>query len=194
MIASLDGSVAVGGLSGGLGNANDRTVFSALRNAADVILIGARSAIAETYRSPRKAGQRIGVVTASGHVPVTTDLFTSGSGFVVMPEDGPAGPPGIDVVRAGRGTVDLLAALERLDAVTDPPVFVQAEGGAGLNGALLDADCIDELNLTIAPVLAGGDGSRLIVGAAEWRRRYEPVHVLIDDDGYLFTRWVRRTA
>lgn len=194
MIASLDGSVAVEGRSGGLGNANDRAILAALRDAADVILVGARSAVAEAYRSPRKSGQRIGVVTASGDVPSATDLFTSGSGFLVMPEDGPAGPPGIDIVRAGRRTVDLPLALGRLGDVTESPVFVQAEGGAGLNGALLDADCIDELNLSVAPVLAGGVGSRLIVAAGEWRRRYQPVHVLADDDGYLFTRWVRRRA
>ena len=38
MISSLDGATAVSGLSGGLGNDNDRTVFRTLRSAADVIL------------------------------------------------------------------------------------------------------------------------------------------------------------
>lgn len=194
MIASLDGSSAVGGRSGRLGNANDRAVLAALRRVADVLLVGAGSVAAEQYRSSSKPGQRIGVVTASGVVNVGTDLFTSGSGFLVMPEDGPPAPDGVDVVRAGHGTVDLGVALGRLAEVVDPPTFVQAEGGARLNAALLDAGCVDELNLSIAPVLAGGEGSRLIVGATEALRRYEPVHVVADGDGYLFTRWVRRTG
>ena len=41
---------------------------------------------------------------------------------------------------------------------------MQAEGGALLNGALAAADLIDELNLTISPQLAGGDGPRVTGG------------------------------
>ena len=68
---------------------------------------------------------------------------------------------------------------------------MQAEGGPRLNGALLDAGCVDELDLTIAPALVGGDSSRIVAGAAESLRSLRLVHVLADDDGYLFTRWVR---
>jgi riboflavin biosynthesis pyrimidine reductase len=192
MITSLDGSTAVGGLSGGLGNDGDRAVFRALRRAADVVLVGARTVVTERYRTPSKRGQRIGVVTASGRVDPGTDLFSSGSGFLVMPEDGAEGPPGVAVVRAGLGAVDLAAALAQLDEVAPGVQLVQAEGGPRLNAALLEAGCVDELDLTIAPVIAGGTGSRVIAGASEALRPYELVHVLVDGDGYLFTRWVQR--
>ena len=66
MIASLDGATAVSGLSGGLGNDNDRAVFSLLRSVADVILVGAATAEAEGYRPTSRPGQRIGVVSRSG--------------------------------------------------------------------------------------------------------------------------------
>ena len=53
------------------------------------------------------------------------------------------------------------------------PTFVQSEGGPHLNGALLDADCVDELDLTISPVLCGGTGPRLTVGAAPTLTRFD---------------------
>jgi riboflavin biosynthesis pyrimidine reductase len=192
MIASLDGAIAVDGRSGGLGNDSDRAVFRTLRAAADVILIGAKTAATEHYGPPSRPGQRIGVVTSTGTIDTDTELFTSGSGFLVLPEDGPPAPPGVDAVRAGNGSVDLATALRRLDAVVPAVGFVQAEGGPRLNGALADAGCIDELDLSIAPGLVGGESSRLVAGATESLRSYRLAHVLADDDGYLFTRWLHR--
>jgi riboflavin biosynthesis pyrimidine reductase len=191
MIASIDGSAAVEGLSGGLGNANDKAVFGTLRAVADVILVGAGTATAERYGPTSRAGQRIGVVTGSGRVDTDTDLFRSGCGFLVLPEDGPDTPPEIDTVRAGHGTVDVALAVAKLVDVNSAVRFVQAEGGPRLNGALLDAGCLDELDLTIAPALVGGISPRIVAGASESLRSFRLVHVLADDEGYLFTRWVR---
>lgn len=192
MITTLDGATAVDGRSGGLGNDGDRAVFRTLRATADVILVGAKTAAAEHYGPASRPDQRIGVVSARGSVDTGSELFTSGSGFLVLPEDGPPAPDGIDVVRAGHGGVDLAAALRRLDTVVPDVAFVQAEGGAHLNGALLEADCIDELDLSIAPGLVGGLSGRIVTGASESLRSFRLVHVLVDDDGYLFTRWVHR--
>jgi riboflavin biosynthesis pyrimidine reductase len=190
MIASLDGSTVVEGRSGGLGNVTDGAVFGALRRAADVVIVGAATARAESYGPPKQAGLRIGVVTASGAIDPTGELFTSGSGFLVMPEDGPPAPGTVDVVRAGHGRVDVSQALQRLDQVVPDARFVQAEGGAHLNGALLASDCVDELNLTLAPALVGGDGPRLTAGSPAVFRRFDLVH-LATDDNYLYGRWVR---
>ena len=196
MIASLDGSTVVGGRSGGLSNPNDAAVLATLRRAADAILVGASTVRQEGYGPPKKPGQRIGVVTAIGGVDPTTELFRSGAGFLIMPEDGPpdpAGPDGpIEVVRAGLGRVDLPAALGRLDGVVEAPAFIQAEGGPRLNGSLLDADCVDELNLTVSPVLAGGDGLRVTSGAAPTTAAFEIAHLATDDREFLYTRWLRR--
>ena len=109
----------------------------------------------------------------------------------MLPDNVGETPPGVDCVRAGDGTVDFVTALRRLADLVPTAKFVQAEGGPRLNGALLDAGCIDELDLTIAPALAGGSSSRIIAGAAEGLRSFRLVHVVADEDGYLFTRWVR---
>jgi riboflavin biosynthesis pyrimidine reductase len=190
MITSLDGTTAVAGRSGGLGNATDTAVLGALRRAADVVLVGAATARAEQYGPPKQAGLRIGVVTSSGRVDPASELYASGAGFLVMPEDGPAAPAGVDVVRAGTGRVDLARAVRRLGDVVDHPRHVQAEGGPHLNGQLLAAGCVDELDLTLAPLLVGGDGSRAFVGATEAMARFELAH-LGTDEGYLYGRWVR---
>jgi len=68
---------------------------------------------------------------------------------------------------------------------------VQAEGGPMLNGLLASADLVDELNLTISPQITGGDGPRLTTGAEPLGQRMDLAHIL-EDDGFLFTRWVRR--
>jgi riboflavin biosynthesis pyrimidine reductase len=192
MIASLDGTTVVEGRSGGLGNDTDAAVLGALRRAADVVLVGAGTARVEGYGPPKQPALRIGVVTARGAVDVDTPLFEQGAGFLVMPEDGPEPPAGIDVVRAGHGQVDLALAVRRLGAAIDDPRFVQCEGGPRLNGALLASGCVDELDLTISPHLAGGDGPRVASGAPAQLARLDVAH-LATDDGYLYGRWVRRT-
>lgn len=184
MVSSLDGSTVVEQRSELLSSAADTEVLLTLRSFAQVILVGAATVRIEGYGPPRTPGQRVGVVTSSGDVDLDRPLFTSGAGFLVMPEDGPERP--IETVRAGRGRVDLGRAVAQLDADV-----VQAEGGATLNAALAEADLIDELNLTISPQLVGGDGPRLTTGAAPIARPMELAH-LLEADGFLFTRYVRR--
>jgi riboflavin biosynthesis pyrimidine reductase len=68
--------------------------------------------------------------------------------------------------------------------------FIQAEGGPQLNGALAAADLIDDVHLTISPQLAGGIGPRVVSIADQLTRPMTLAHVL-EDDGFLFTRYVR---
>jgi riboflavin biosynthesis pyrimidine reductase len=184
MVASLDGSTVVDQRSTGLSSDADREVLVTLRRLADLIVVGAGTVRAEGYGPPSKPGQRIGVVSRTGRVDVDAPLFTSGAGFLILPVDAPE--TSVPSVRAGHGDVDLAAALAQLDAD-----FVQAEGGAALNAALAAADLIDELNLTVSPLIAGGSGPRLTAGAPDLVRRMDLAHVL-EDDGFLFTRYLRR--
>ena len=196
MVASLDGTTVVAGRSAALSTANDTALLVALRRAADVVLVGAGTVRSEGYGRPKQARLRIGVVTSTGDIDAASELFASGSGFLVMPEDGPAAPRGpsgaVDTVRAGMGRVDLSLALTRLDEVMEPPEFAQAEGGPRLNATLLDAGCVDELNMTIAPAMAGGDGPRLTDGAPATFVGYELVQLATDDESFLYGRWRRR--
>jgi riboflavin biosynthesis pyrimidine reductase len=191
MVASLDGSVVADGGSGALGNSNDVEVLSTLRSIADLIIVGAGTVRAEDYGPPKKPGQRIGVVTNSGSLDLASELFSSGAGFLIAPEQATIDESRVDVLRAGTDDVDLAGALGRLDEVAADVRYVQAEGGGVLNGALYDHDLVDELDLTISPRLVGGDGPRLVRGAAEVVRDYALAQLLADDDGFLFGRWIR---
>ena len=188
MVASIDGSTVIGGVSAGLSSDADREVLLTLRSIADMIVVGAGTVRAEGYGVPKKPGQRIGVVSRTAQVDLTRPLFTSGAGFLILPEDAPERD--IETVRAGVGEIDLEAAMCRLPG---NPTFVQAEGGASLNGSLAAADLLDEINMTTSPMVAGGSGSRSTANAPELGLRFDLAHVL-EEDGFLFSRYVRRHA
>ncbi len=190
MVASIDGSTAVDGSSGKLGNANDSAVLKQLRSIADVIIVGAGTARAEGYGPPSKPGQRIGVVTASARVDVTTALFTSGAGFLITTTTASV-PASVDTVQAGDVAVDLAAALAALGTVCDDPRVVQCEGGPSLNGSLFARDLVDEINVTTSPFVVGGDGRRLATAAEAHSHSFALSQLLIDDESFLFSRWSR---
>jgi len=185
MVAGLDGSTVVDDTSRALSSEADVAVLIGLRRIADVIVVGASTVRIEGYGRPSKEGQRVGVVSRTGEgIDYESELFTSGAGFVIVPESASELP--VDTIRAGTTELDLHAALAQLDAD-----IVQAEGGATLNAALAAADLLDELNLTISPVISGGDGPRLTAGAPPLLHRMDLAH-LCEDDGFLFTRYLRR--
>lgn len=192
MVASIDGSTVVAGTSAGLSSPTDAAVLSRLRALADVIVVGAGTVRDEGYGPPRKPGQRIGVVTRSGNVDLSLPLFTSGAGFLITTDDSTFDTTGVEVIRAGTGTVDFAAALELLRRLAPVCGVVQAEGGAILNGALLDADLIDEINLTTSPAAVGGAGPRLASGAGDHLHRFELAQLAIDERSFLYARWLRQ--
>ena len=183
MITSLDGAVAIDQRSGGLGGPADQRVFHLLRDLADVVLVGAGTARAERYGPPAKPGQRIAVVTRSANLDWSSPLFASGAGIVVTAEDAPAVP--VDSIRAGRGAVDLGAALERLEGEV-----VLCEGGPELNGELITIGAADEWCLTLSPMLVGGGAGRAARATMSRPTEFDLVHVL-EEAGFLFLRAVR---
>jgi len=68
------------------------------------------------------------------------------------------------------------------------------EGGPRLHAQLLEAGLVDELFVTHAPKLAGGEGPPMAVGLSELERPLE-LAWLLADDGELFARYrVPRTS
>lgn len=193
MVSSIDGSIAVAGTSAKLSSATDTAVLAQLRQIADVIVVGAGTVRDEGYGEPRKQGQRVGVVTSSGQLDFSTELFSSGAGFLITSERAtPDVPAGVDVLRAGDESIDLVTAISQLHLVVDVADFVQVEGGASLNGALFEADLIDEINVTTSPATFGGDGPRLGTGATSHMHRFELAQLALDDESFVYSRWLRR--
>ncbi|MGH9137614.1 MAG: pyrimidine reductase family protein [Acidimicrobiales bacterium] len=216
MIASADGATSVGGLSGPLGGPADKVVFTAVRGAADWILVGAGTARAENYGPVRPSastrdrrvsrGQapapRVAVVTSSGDLDPLSRLFAeSDAASRPLIFTGTACPADrrrsldaiadvVDVGNAAHDRVDLAAALSVLRGYGAGVVV--CEGGPSLNGQLIEAGLVDEWCLTLSPTLAGGSSSRPAVGAEPraGAARLRLVH-LLEDDGLCFTRYVR---
>ncbi len=85
MIASADGAVALAGRSGGLSGPADRLVFAVLRSLADVVLVGAGTARAESYKpvDPRqligrlRPGRSSAAADRGDHRPAWTSARTT---------------------------------------------------------------------------------------------------------------------
>jgi len=189
MVSSIDGSTVVNGDSAPLSNAADRSVLVALRTAADMILVGAGTVRDEGYGVPSKAGQRVAVVSRSGNLDLTTALFTSSAGFLILPENAPMQP--VESIRQGTNEVDLGGVLRYINKTSSETRFIQLEGGAMLNGTMVAADLVDEINLTVSPQVTGGNGPRLTTNAPDLALGYRLQHVL-EDEGFLFLRYLRQ--
>jgi len=68
---------------------------------------------------------------------------------------------------------------------------VLTEGGPTLFGSFVERGMLDELCLTIAPSLVGGQGGRIAAGPGQVLTTMRCAHILTDDDGYLYTRYIK---
>jgi riboflavin biosynthesis pyrimidine reductase len=211
MIASADGATTVGGLSGALGGPGDKRVFAAVRAVADVVLVAAGTVRAERYGPPRSSAAvaaaraarsqspapRLAVVTASLALEPDSRLFAEADPgnrpLILTTATAPPDRRSVlsevaDIVVAGDTGVEpgaALAALWRLGARV-----VVCEGGPSLNGQLVAAGLVDELCLSVAPVLVGGDSARIAHG--DVRGALLPLRLdrVLEDDHALFIRYV----
>lgn len=198
LVASADGAATADGLSEGLSSPADKEVFRTLRGLADVVLVGAGTARAEGYGPVRRtpSGRRppIAVVTAHPDLDPASALFTEAEWRTLLVTTGSADTSRYDgvaeVVRAGADHVDLGAAL---DALADRGLArVLCEGGPALLGQLGALDLVDELCLTVAPLLAGPGGPRITSGAPHPVRGLR-LAGLLEEGGSLFCRYERLT-
>jgi riboflavin biosynthesis pyrimidine reductase len=213
MIASLDGGATAAGKAGGLAGAGDRSMFALMRHSADVILVGAATVRVENYSgaqvplAQRHARQRrgqaevppIAVVTRSGDLDPDALFFTRTE---VPPliltcadsfeETRQRLGAVADVLNASGPDTDSVDGATALKVLAERRLFrVLTEGGPLLLSQLIEDDLLDELCLTVAPILVGGLGRRIAAGAGEVHTGMRPAHLLSDDQGYLYTRYVR---
>jgi riboflavin biosynthesis pyrimidine reductase len=205
-VSSVDGAVTVDGRSGGLGNAADRRLFALLRDLCDVILVGAGTVRTEQYGStpstPKRRARRaelglspvprLAVVSARLALDPDSELFANDPPTIVITHaDAPADQRKAleavaDVVVAGSGQIDITAAL---DALAEHGLGkVLCEGGPTLLGSVLEAGQLDELCLTLSPVVAGGPAGRIVMLPDPQQIALSVRHIL-EEDGALFLRY-----
>ena len=216
MIASADGAIAVEGTSEALGNPADEAVFSAVRACADWIVAAAGTVRAERYGLPRPgpnsrrarlaAGRaerpRLAVVSASLDLDLELPLFAD-----QRPDDDPP------VILTG--SAPALEAVERLEPVSEVvrlqsprprpaeilaelgrrgAEVVLSEGGPSFNAQLADAAMIDELCLSVAPLVARGSSPRIVHGSMRTVPLEMSIDHLLEASDTLFVRYVSESA
>jgi riboflavin biosynthesis pyrimidine reductase len=208
MVASADGAGFLEGRTAALSTPADMRLFGLLRVLADVVLVGAGTARAEEYKPARRrpsledlrAGRPptvpIAVVSRKLDLDFTAPLFTDAppdARTIVItcagsPDDQRAAAARVaDVIVAGETAVDLQEAVA---ALRDRGIGqVLCEGGPHLLSQLVAEGLLDELCLTVTPVLAGPGPTRVVAGAPFPARSMTLAHVLTDD-GELFCRYL----
>lgn len=207
MVASLDGAAALDGRTGGLSSPADQYLLHLLRSLADAVVVGVGTVEAEHYgplslppglgRRRRARGQdaapRLVVVSAHASPRPDAPYLRPGAG----------GQPAIVATteRADPGRRRALAEVAEVvvcgDREIEGSALVEAlrrrglgrvvcEGGPTLLGRLVDGRVIDELCLTLAPVVVG-PSAHTLVAALDRPVGVRLRHVL-EADGSLFLR------
>src|SRR4051812_47502665 len=159
MIGSADGRAAVAGRSVGLGHPEDRALLRGLRASADAVLVGAATVRAERYANlfDDGPGGMIAIVTRSGDVPWDVGLFGEpATRIAIYTATAVEVPPQVAAaveVRAAATPAEALADLR----VRDGAELVLCEGGPRLLRDVVAAGLLDDLVLTVAPLLAAGE-------------------------------------
>jgi 5-amino-6-(5-phosphoribosylamino)uracil reductase len=202
MVSTVDGQGRLGGDTSELGNAADLKLFVQLREQVDCVMAGVRTVAIERYKGPggkeatrhkrelRGLAPRplFATATRSGELPVDTPLFQDlGAEIVVFST-------------ADLQTEGARAKITRVDT-EDPHEMLRAlrhdfnvrsvllEGGPHINTPFFAAELIDELFLTMAPILiGGGEPFPIIAGDLPRVQQLHLIGALLNEE-HLFLRY-----
>jgi riboflavin biosynthesis pyrimidine reductase len=176
MVAGIDGTAAVGGRVGALSTRSDQSLFRGMRQLADIVMVGAETVRLEGYGAvrlgehAREQRRRLGkpptppvaVVSRSLEFDWSTPVFANApehapTHLITCSAAGPARRAEAErfatVIVAGEDRVDPAQALQALAKLGHRVVI--CEGGPTWLGELVAADRLDELCLSISPLMGG---------------------------------------
>jgi riboflavin-specific deaminase-like protein len=204
-VATVDGRATIEGRSGPIGSNTDTAMLAGLRMRCDALMVGAGTMRVERYGrlvskdETRERRLAVGLppeplmVLVSGRLDLPWDapLFTEG-GEVLVFTSSEAEPPetasSVEVVRH-EGAVNLPEALRFLRRERGVRALL-SEGGPHLHDQMQADGLVDDLFLTIAPKLSGGEAPRILEGPLPEVAELE-LAWLLEEDGELFARYRR---
>jgi riboflavin biosynthesis pyrimidine reductase len=161
MVSSLDGRATLGGTSRALGGPQDLQMLLALRRRADALIVGPGTVRAEGY-GPLPCPAVL--VSRSFRLPWEAGLFAAPGQRVLVYTRADGEPPAV------------AAEVEKVPLVALPEVLADlrrrgverllCEGGPTVNRALLDEGLLDELFVTLSPVVSGDEGPPIVTDGA----------------------------
>lgn len=205
-ISTIDGAAVVDGGTTAINDDDDMAMFAAMRAASDFVVVGAGTVRAEDYKPLQlddvmsnarvEAGlepnPHLVIVSGSLDLEPTQRVFSDPEHRVTV-LTGPDAPTErvadlsdvADVVRlASTGAEDLIHYL-RLARV------VLCEGGPTLLGSLIAADLVDEMALTVSPLLVAGKSPRIAHGSSPEKPVEMRLESVLYGDRSLFLRYLR---
>jgi riboflavin-specific deaminase-like protein len=202
MVTTVDGRAALNGSAVGIGSASDKHLMRELRAEADVVLHGAGTVRADplSARVPAEmveqrlahglSPQPLGaIITRSGNLPQKHPYYDSAT-LIYITTDHPiaVSAPTVEVCRV-QTVEQAIRDLGRHGARR-----VLCEGGPTLNAALFEANLVDEIFLTIAPKLIGGENPLTIIKGIALATIPLELRSLVEHQGELFVHYaIRRT-
>jgi 5-amino-6-(5-phosphoribosylamino)uracil reductase len=177
----------------------------------DVILVGSTTAVAEHYTPPSSSVStkarrlsngawpvaRVAVISSKLNFDLALPLFNRPDQrpIVVTTED--ADPEQLhrvakhaDVLQCGTGSVDFSKALTQM--ATLGAKVVLSEGGPSVNGALSAEGLVDEILISVSPLVGGGASGGIIRGAILKQPQEFVLRHVLTEDHFLFLRYVRQ--
>jgi riboflavin-specific deaminase-like protein len=210
MVATADGRATLAGRTKAISSEADRALFHGLRGQVDAVMAGTATIAIERYgplardaeRRQRRAERGLEpvplAVTASRsmELPVQAPLFQDPESRIVVltgsDREAPPAPAQVTVERmriAGTSEVDLVAGMDVLRRSYGVRSLL-LEGGPTLLGAMLEAGVVDELFLSLAPLIAGGAPEIGIIEAATLAQPLElELRGLLEHESFLFLRY-----
>jgi riboflavin biosynthesis pyrimidine reductase len=205
-VTTIDGAAVVDGGTTAINDEDDKEMFAAMRAVADFILVGAGTVRAEDY-GPVALDEKRRQARLDARLEAVPHLVLVTRALDLEPSDRVFGDPEnrVTILTDDGAPADRFAALSEVADVvrlgsTEPKDLIHymrmagvvlCEGGPSLMGQFVAGGLIDELALTVAPVLAGGYSPRMAHGLDSPRPLDMRLDRVLYGDRSLFLRYLR---
>jgi riboflavin biosynthesis pyrimidine reductase len=187
-VATVDGRATIEGRSGPIGSDTDTAMLAGLRTRFEAVMIGAGTMRAERYGP---LASKLVIISGRLDLPWDAPAFTEPGEvliFTASETEPPETEASVEVIRH-EGAVNLVEAMGYLRRERGIRALL-CEGGPHLHEQLQADGLVDDLFLTIAPKLSGGEAPRILEGPLPRVVDFE-LAWLLEEDGELFARYRR---
>lgn len=201
MVSTADGQARIGVDTSELGNEDDMALFVKLREQVDCVMAGVRTVAIENYKGPGGKSETrarreanglaprplFATATRSGILPVDTPLFQDQDLTIVVFSNSEVLTSGAkaNVIQVPtEDPAEILRVLRQEYGVRS----LLLEGGPHINTPVFAGEFVDELFLTIAPLLTGDAQFPIIAQALPKAQKLHIVSLLTSED-HLYLRY-----